>query len=93
MIPDFARTHFGYTHGERRSALYLLASLAVGDRVRVASRDGQEHEATVTGKRYSDGEFGSRESLTIHASLGPGRYTYDLTAHRLASGELSVQKI
>jgi hypothetical protein len=87
------KTGYGYTYEARREALRFLESLRIGDRVSVDNGHGEPAEATVTFSRLSDGNFGSPESRTVGASLGPGRYTYDLTAHRIAMGELKVAKI
>jgi len=77
---------------ELRAAHRLLEPLArPGTRVIVGSM-GREHEATVTGSRLSDGQYGSWESLTVHASLGAGRYTFDLTPHNVASGTCTVRR-
>ena len=80
-------------HRERaRAALGILASLNVGDAVTVTN-DGKEHAMTVTrSARRSDGAFGSWESTRVTVSLGPGRWSTEITAEGIGSGRQSIRK-
>ncbi len=51
----------------------------------------RQHPVIVLTPHRSDGEDGSPESHTVPVSLGLGRYTFDVTAHRLAAGELGIR--
>ena len=76
---------------ERRQALAHLHTFAEHDLVVVTDDSGREHPGIVLAPHRSDGEFGSPESCTVPVSLGVGRYTFDVTAHRLAIGELGIR--
>ena len=77
---------------ERRDALSHLRAFGERDLVVVTDEHGREHPGVVLRPRRSDGEFGSPESWTVPVSLGVGRYTFDVTAHRLAMGELGIRR-
>lgn len=77
--------------GERRQALSHLHRFGERDLVVVSDEQGREHPGVVLRPRRSDGDYGSPESWTVPVSLGPGRYTFDVTAHRLATGELGIR--
>jgi hypothetical protein len=76
---------------ERGEALSYLCSFAERDLVVVTDDRGREHPGVVLRPRRSDGEHGSPESRTVPVSLGVGRYTFDVTAHRVATGELGIR--
>jgi len=76
---------------ERREALAHLHTFAERDLVVVTDQQGREHPGVVLRPHRSDGEYGSPESHTVPVSLGVGRYTFDVTAHRLAIGELGIR--
>jgi|GEM_PF-6530284 len=76
---------------ERRAALAHLHGFAERDPVVVTDERGREHPGVVLRPHRSDGEFGSPESYTVPMSLGVGRYTFDVTAHRLATGQLGIR--
>lgn len=57
----------------------------------VTDDQGREHPGVMLRPHRSDGAYGSPESLTVPVSLGAGRYTFDVTAHRLATGELGIR--
>ena len=69
-----------------------LGWFAERDLVVVTDDAGREHPGVVLRKHRSDGEYGSPESHTVPVSLGVGRYTFDVTAHRLALGELRIRR-
>ena len=75
---------------ERREALAHLHTFAERDLV-VTDEQGREHPGVVLRPHRSDGENGSPESHTVPVSLGAGRYTFDVTAHRIAVGELGIR--
>lgn len=75
-----------------REAHRLLTSLKSGDSVTVTDAQGRSYQATITDGHLGEVMFGSWESYTVGASLGPGRHTFDLTPHKLANGELTVTK-
>jgi hypothetical protein len=77
---------------ERREALSHLHGFGERDLVVVTDEQGREHRGVVLRPRRSDGEYGSPESWTVPVSLGVGRYTFDVTAHRLAMGELGIRR-
>lgn len=74
-----------------RVAQSYLGRFHQGDHVVVAAEDGTEHLARITSDRRSDGEFGSPESRTLRASLGVGKYTFDVDAQKLAVGRLGIR--
>jgi hypothetical protein len=77
---------------ERREALSHLHAFGERDLVVVTDEHGREHPGVVLRPRRSDGEYGSPESWTVPVSLVVGRYTFDVTAHRLAMGELGIRR-
>jgi len=77
---------------ERREASSYLCGFAERDLVVVTDEQGREHPGVVLRPHRSDGEYGSPESHTVPVSLGVGRYTFDVTAHRLAVGELGIRR-
>ena len=77
---------------ERRDAVSHLGGFAERDLVVVTDDAGREHPGVVLRPHRSDGEYGSPESHTVPVSLGVGRYTFDVTAHRLALGELGIRR-
>jgi hypothetical protein len=95
-VPARRATAPPYRHDERyfaehREALAHLHTFAGRDLVVVTDDRGREHPGVVLAPHRSDGEFGSPESYTVPVSLGVGRYTFDVTAHRLAVGELGIR--
>lgn len=69
---------------EFHDAVAFLASLRVGDTVRV-TKDGRTSEVKVVRPaRRSDGPFGDYESIAVRVSHGPGRYSFDITAEAMA---------
>ncbi len=76
---------------ERREALSHLHTFAERDLVVVTDERGRQQGGVVGRPHRSYGEFGSPESHTVPVSLGVGRYTFDVTAHRLAMGELGIR--
>jgi len=77
---------------ERRDAVSHLGGFAERDLVVVTDDAGREHPGVVLRPHRSDGEYGSPESHTVPVSLGVGRHTFDVTAHRLALGELGIRR-
>ena len=76
---------------ELRQAMTYLRDFGQDDVVVVTGEQGQEHFAKITSDRLSGGEYGSAESRTLRASLGVNKYTYDVDAHRLATGKLGMR--
>lgn len=65
------------------AAVEFIARLKTGDRVRV-TREGRTYDLTVSRMpRRSDGAFGSRESLGVTVTFGPGRYAFEVNAGHL----------
>ena len=77
---------------ERRAALSHLHTFAERDLVVVTDEQSREHPGVVLRPHRSDGDYGSPESHTVPVSLGVGRYTFDVTAHRLAMGEMGPRR-
>ena len=84
--------HDERSFAERRDALAHLRAFAERDLVVVTDEHGREHPGVVLRSHRSDGEYGSPESHTVPVSLGVGRYTFDVTAHRLAIGDLGIRQ-
>lgn len=77
---------------ERREALAHLHTFVERDLVVVTDEQGRPHPGVVLRPHRSDGEYGSPESHTVPVSMGIGRYTFDVNAHRLALGELGLRR-
>lgn len=75
------------------TAFELIASLKVGDKVKVTA-DGREYVMYVSREpRRSDGAFGSRGSLHVTVTFGPGRYAREVSADALVMGLAGLEKI
>lgn len=73
-------------HREFVKAYELIASLKVGDRVRVTRPGGTYDRVVMTvsqGPRRSGGQFGSPESLHVTVTFGPGRYAFEVGVDHL----------
>ena len=86
-----AYRHDGAYCRERPEAFAHLNGFAERDRWWPPTTAAGHIPGVVLRPRRSDGEFGSPESLTVPVTLGVGRYTFDVTAHRLAMGELGYR--
>ena len=73
-----------------RQAHETLTRFAPGDRATLRDERGRERAVTITRGRLSDGAYGSWESYQVGASLGVGRYTWDVTCWAVASGTLTL---
>lgn len=71
-------------HREFVKAYDLIASLKVGDRVRVTQQGEKTYDMIVSqGPRRSDGPFGPPESLHVTVTFGPGRYAFEVGVDHL----------
>jgi hypothetical protein len=69
-----------------RAAVDVLATLRQGQEVRL-TQDGRTHVMYVSREIHRcDGSFGSFESSRVTVTFGPGRYSTDVTAERMAAG-------
>lgn len=74
-------------------AVDVLSKLRTGDEVRVML-DGREYTMHVTREIHrSDGKYGSYESSRVRVSFGPGRYSTDVTAERIAAGTQHIERL
>jgi hypothetical protein len=88
--PPAFLTHNKAYHAEIKAAHAYLSQFRAGDQALVTDEMGRVYAATVRPGRLSEGNYGSWESYTVPMSLGPGRYTFDVTSHKLAMGDIGV---
>lgn len=71
-------------------AVETLTALRVGQAVTVTD-SGRTYEMIVSREaRRSDGAFGSYESTYATVTFGPGRYSIDIRAEKIAAGVQAV---
>jgi len=74
-------------------AVDLLHTVRVGDAVQVCI-DGKYYDMNVSREASrSDGMYGSFESTHITVTFGPGRYSTEIRAEKLADGSQSLIKV
>lgn len=80
--------------GAMSRAVRAVSELHPGDTVEVTTVGAKPLTMTVTGgPRRGDGAFGSPESTRVTVSLGPGRYSMELTADQVAKGSVSFRRV
>ena len=74
-----------------RDAVTLLGGLRRDEPVTVTF-EGRHRQMTVSRPLHRcDGQSGSYESSRVTVTYGPGRYSREVTAEQMASGEVSIE--